>query len=69
MAALQRIVWVNDIIVPILVILCNILLLWLIKTVNTKTLIHINYSLVPNCIIDIMTSVATFIVAPVSFQS
>lgn len=59
----------NDMIAPIFSIIGNVLLFYLILTVNKLNMKQISFVLIPNCILDIALALMTFAMAPVSFCS
>ena len=67
MTMLLKFLHYNDILASSVAIGSNIVLLYLILTVNKMNIKKMNIILLPNCFIEIITAVITLITQPVGF--
>ena len=66
MTVLLKLLFFNDTIAGLIAICCNLLLLFLIFKVKNVAIKDIKIILVPNCILELITSIVTVLTQPVS---
>ena len=67
MTFLLQLLRYNDFLAPTIALLGNVLLLYLVLTVNKMTANQIRFVLIPSCILDMLLALTTYGLMPVSW--